>query len=115
VGEVYARARQLADELKRPRELLFALLGQWSFHAIRADHKRARQLAGEMRDWSKIQGDVRARLLSCHAGGYTSIHLGEFAAARQNLEQGLALFDAADRHFYTDVLAYDPLVALLVH
>jgi tetratricopeptide (TPR) repeat protein len=75
---------------------------------------RARQLAVEMRDWSETRGDVGARLLSRHAHGYTCMHLGEFAVALENMEQGLALFDPADRPFYAGVLAYDPLVAFLV-
>jgi tetratricopeptide (TPR) repeat protein len=119
VNDVYARARHLAEKLNRPRELLFALFGQWSYFTIRADFKRARQLAREMRDWSEVRSEVRsdfrARLLSCHASGYTCIHLGEFTVALADMEQGLALFDPADRQFYADVLAYDPLVALLVH
>src|SRR5262249_48145695 len=95
------------------RQLLSELYGQWVYHTIRAELKRARQLAVEMRDWSEIGGDIGARLVSRHACSYTSLHLGELKLALEDLEQGLALFDPADRRFYAEVLAYDPLVALL--
>jgi predicted ATPase len=39
--------------------------------------------------------------------------LGEFVVAREDLEQGLILFDPTDRLFYAEVLPYDPLIALL--
>jgi len=54
-------------------------------------------------------------VLSRSASGYTCLHLGAFTVAREDLEQGLALFDSADRLFYAEVLAYDQLVALLAH
>jgi predicted ATPase len=44
--------------------------------------------------------------------GCTHWYCGEFAEARADLEQSLALFDPGRRPFYA-VLSYDPLVALL--
>jgi tetratricopeptide (TPR) repeat protein len=114
VGEAYARARQLAVTLNRPRELLFPLSGQWAYHTIRAELNRARQLAAEMRSLGADTGDVAAQLLSRWASAYTSLHLGEFAVAREDVEQGLALFDPADRSFYAEVHSADPVVTLLV-
>ena len=49
----------------------------------------------------------------CQASNYTCLMLGEFTVAREDLERGLVLFDPADRLFYAEVLAYDPLVMLL--
>jgi class 3 adenylate cyclase/tetratricopeptide (TPR) repeat protein len=112
-GDAYNQARQLALALNRPRALLVALYGQWVHQVNCADLNRARQLVTEMKDLGKDSGDVAARMLSHQASNYTGMMLGEFTVARENVEQGLPLFDPADRLFYAEALAYDPLVALL--
>jgi predicted ATPase len=113
VGEAYARTGQLAKVLNRPRELLFALYGQWVYYIIRADLDRARQLAAEMHGLDI--GHVAARVLSRGASGFTCLHLAEYAVARDDLEEALALFDPADRPIYAELLIEDQLVALLAH
>jgi tetratricopeptide (TPR) repeat protein len=113
IGDAYDRARQLAVTLNRQRALLVALYGQWAYHVNRPDLDRARRLAAEMRELGEDSGDDVARMLSCQASNYTCLALGEFDAAREDLAQGLVFFDSADRGFYAEVLARDPLVALL--
>jgi class 3 adenylate cyclase/tetratricopeptide (TPR) repeat protein len=113
VSEAYARARELAATLNRPRAHLSALYGQWTYHVNRLDLHHARQLAAEMRRLGEESGDVAARMLSRQASNYMCLLLGDFTVARDDLEQGLVLFDPADRPFYAEVLTYDPLVALL--
>src|SRR5262249_51678031 len=107
--------RQLWLALNRPRALLFALYGQWIYHACRADLERARQLTAEVRDLGEVGGDVATRMIGYHAGGFTYLLLGEFAAARTCLEEGLARYDRAYERFYTELLPYDLLVGFLVH
>jgi tetratricopeptide (TPR) repeat protein len=115
MGEAYARARQLAATLNRPRELLFALQGEFQYHVSRADLNRARQLGAEMRDKGESAGDVPTRVLGYDASAYTCYYLGEFTAARAHVEKGLAIYDPAHRPFYAELLANDMLVQLLVH
>jgi predicted ATPase len=66
-----------------------------------------------MRRLAEDSGDVVARMLSHQASNFTCLQLGEFTLALEDLAQGLSLFDPADRPFYSEVLAYDPLAALL--
>jgi tetratricopeptide (TPR) repeat protein len=113
-AEAYLRARGLAITLKRPRELLFPLCGQWTYYTAGADLRRARQLAAEIGRLGEDTGDIAAQLLSRWASSYTSLQQGEFAVALDEAEQGLALFDPADRPFYAEVHAFDPLVCLLL-
>jgi predicted ATPase len=113
LGEVHSRAREIASTLNRPRALLVALYGQWAHHVNCADLKRARRLSAEMRALGEETGDGATRMLSRRASNFTCLTLGEFTVAREDLEQGLALFDPADRLFYAEVLPYDPLVILL--
>ena len=112
-GEAYARARELAVALNRPRRLLFVLWGQWSVDAFRADHARARRLAAEMASLGEASGDVATRVMGYSASTFTSNSLGEFAAARAYAENGLALYDPVDRAFYAEFLPIDMLVTLL--
>jgi predicted ATPase len=113
VGDAYARARQLCDELDRPHKLLPILYGQWIHQAMRADLERAQRLAGEMRQLGDIQDDTVARVMGCWSSGFTSLHLGDFAAARAHLERGLALFDPIQRPQYSELTPIDALVFLL--
>jgi predicted ATPase len=115
VGEAYARARQLSVALNRPRPLLFALWGQFTYHWARAELKRARQLADELGDLGEDSGDVPTRVMGCDANGWASFHLGEFTAGRAYLERGLALYDPAHRASYAELMSHDMLVQLLLH
>jgi hypothetical protein len=115
MGDAYVRARQLAATLNRSRELLFALQGEFQYHVSRADLSRARQLSAEMRDLGESSGDVPTRVLGYDASAYTCYYLGEFTAAQAYVEQGLALYDPGHRLVYSELLANDMLVQLLVH
>ena len=113
IGDAYNRARQLAVTLNRPRALLVVLYGEWAHQVNRPDLNRARHLSAEMRRLAEDSGDVAARMLSRQASNYMCLQLGEFTLALEDLVEGLSLFDPADRPFYSEVLAYDPLAALL--
>jgi class 3 adenylate cyclase/predicted ATPase len=113
VGDAYARARQLCDELDRPHKLLPILYGQWIHQAMRADLDRAQRIAGEMRQLGDVQDDSVARVMGCWSSGFTCLHLGDFAVARAHLERGLALFDPIQRPQYAELTPIDALVFLL--
>jgi predicted ATPase len=115
-GDAYARARELALALNRPRALLFALWGQWGYTIFaRADLKRALQLAAELRELGDTTGDVPMQVLGCDAEGLTCFNLGEFTASWQYLEKALALYDPAHQAFYSELLSNDALVQLRLH
>jgi class 3 adenylate cyclase/tetratricopeptide (TPR) repeat protein len=115
LDEVHARARELALTLNRPRALLFALWGQWTDHWARADLRRARRLAAELRELGDTTGNVPMQVLGCDAEGLTCFNLGELTAGRQYLEKALALYDPAHRAFYSELLPNDALVQLRLH
>jgi class 3 adenylate cyclase len=115
LAEVHSRARELASTLRRPRALLFALWGQFTDHWARADMKGARRLGAELRALGDTTGDVPMQVLGCDAGGTACFHLGEFTAGWAYLEEGLALYDPADRPSYSEVLSHDARVFLRIH
>jgi tetratricopeptide (TPR) repeat protein len=112
LGEVHSRARQLAKALNRPRELLFALWGQFMDHWATADLKQARRFAAELRELGDTAGDVLTQVMGCHAGEMTCFGLGEFTEGRAYLEKGLALYDPAHPPSYSELMSTDARVRL---
>ena len=112
-GEAYARARQLCEQLERPAQLLPVLFGQWMHYLLRAELILARRSAAELQQLGKAQDDTSLKFVACRWGGVTDLYLGEFTAARAELEHGLALFDPVQRPFYAALEVYDAHVAIL--
>jgi hypothetical protein len=81
--------------LHRPRALLPALAGQFHDHWARADLKRARRLAVDLRKLGDTAGDVTVKVIGSGSVGMTCFRLGEFTAGRAYLEKALALYDPA--------------------
>ena len=112
-GEAYSRARQLCDELKRPRKLLPILYGQWVNSFVAADLDRAEQFATEILNLGELADDVITRVVGYRVTGGTSVFRGDFPIARACLEQGLNLYDPSQRVQYKGLTSVDTHVALL--
>jgi class 3 adenylate cyclase/tetratricopeptide (TPR) repeat protein len=115
LGEAYARARELASTLNRPRAVLSALYGQCTYHAYRGDLTRARQLAAEVRNLGESAGDAATQIIAHIVSGFIYLEQGDFTAARAHYEAGLAQYDPAYRPFFNELLSYDLLSLVLVH
>ena len=112
-GEAYSRARQLCDELKRPRKLLPILYGQWVNSFVAADLDRAEQFATEILNLGELADDVITRVVGYRVTGGTSLFRGDFPIARACLEQGLKLYDPSQRDQYRGLTSVHTHVALL--
>jgi class 3 adenylate cyclase/predicted ATPase len=115
VTEVLSRAQELCEKLDRPREIVAVLWGQFVQHLIRGELATARQKAEQMRRLGEAKDDRSTLLMGCRSCGVSRYHLGEFAAAASDLEQGISLFEPAKRPFYAAAQLYDTHVALLVY
>jgi len=110
VSQIYARARELCEQLKCAHRLLPILYGQWAYHSV-ADLIKAHKFAAEIRNFSEAQDNTIGRVMSCRPSGLTHLMLGDFAVARASLEQGLSLYDAAEQSSYSSIYATtDPLI-----
>jgi class 3 adenylate cyclase/predicted ATPase len=107
LAAVHARARELAVTMDRPRALLFGLWGQFSDHCARADLKRARGLAAELRGLGETAGDTLIQVMGNHAQGVACFSLGEFNTAQAYIEKSLLLYDAAYHPSYSQLLSHD--------
>jgi hypothetical protein len=84
---------------------MFALWGQFMDHWARADMRRARRLAAELRELGETAGDVLTQVMGCHASELTCFCLGEFTAGRAYMEKGLALYDPAHPPSYSELMS----------
>jgi class 3 adenylate cyclase/tetratricopeptide (TPR) repeat protein len=112
-GEAYSRARQLCDQLRRPRKLVPILYGQWVNCFVGLESKRAEQFAAEMLKLGEVGDDTITRVVAYRVSGATNLFLGDFRAARAYLEQGLELYDPAQWAIYAELTSVDTRVALL--
>ena len=111
VGETYARARVLAEQLGQPDYPL--LYGQWVFHLVRAEHELALSSAEQIVQIGQTRNDLAAQLLGQQASGTSYFFLGNFFAARTVFEQCGDLRDPAHRSIYKALTPIDPYLVML--
>ena len=112
-GEAYARARTLCEQLNKPAQLGPVLFGIWIHHLMRGKLEASRQDAIMWQRLAEDQKDLRLRVMGYRIRGQSEFLLGDLAAARANLEQGLALFKPADRPYYATLTPQDGRVLML--
>jgi predicted ATPase len=93
VGQVYARACELCQQVGDTTQLFKALWGLRSFSFVRGEYQRARELEEQcLRLAQRVQDP--ALLLGAHrALGATLLMCGELTPAQAHFEQGIALYD----------------------
>jgi tetratricopeptide (TPR) repeat protein len=119
VGETYARARLLAEQLDLSDYLCPLLQGQCTFHLLRSEQKLALSLARQIEEIGKARNDASVLLTGRLDQGVIYFYSGEFVTARDVLEQCYARDDPADRTAIRAASAnmspVDPYVAMLVY
>jgi predicted ATPase len=113
VGRVYARARELCQQVGETPELVPVLWGFWEFYELRAEYRTAFELAEQLLALAERVQD-RALLLIAHdVMGDTSFWVGEFPAAREHLEDGARLYDVEHHRSHAFLHGYDSGLACL--
>ena len=97
VAETPVRARMLAEQLHRPDYLVPLMVGQWTFHQVRAEHKLALSISARIREIGEAQNDSRVQSLGHMLQGIIRFLLGDFVSARALLERCMGLADPAHR------------------
>ena len=115
VEAVYSRAWEICQgECDKP-ELFPALWGLWSFYLARADWPRTRDLGNRFLALAEREQDEDL-LMEAHRGlGATFMHLGQFGAALDHAEQGIALYDPRQHHEHAFLFGHDPGVVSLLY
>ena len=97
VRQAYGRARELGQQVGETRQHFQALWGSWRIHVVQSDHEAGRDLAKQCLSLAEQSGDDALRLEAHFALGGSLVLMGEFAAARQQLDEAVPLYDI-DRH-----------------
>jgi predicted ATPase len=93
VEQTYARARALCARVGDTPQRFQTLRGLWGFYHNRGALPTARELGEQLYRLAQCEA-APTHLLEAHAAlGNTLFFLGEYAAARTHLEQGIALTD----------------------
>jgi predicted ATPase len=94
VAQAYTRARALCQQVGETPQLFTTLRGLCRFYHNRGALQTARELGEQLLRLAQSM-DTPTLLLEAHdALGTTLVFLGEYAAARRHLEQGIALTDS---------------------
>jgi predicted ATPase len=112
-GRANIRARELCELIGATDQLLPVLYGQWAFHAVRAEHCAARDVAEELLRRAQQHQDDAAILVAHRILGISAFWRGEAKAAREHLEHALALNDPVRHHALALLYVQDPRVAAL--
>jgi predicted ATPase len=113
VGQVYARAQELCQQVGETPQIVPTLYGLYYFHLIRAEFHRARELAEQLLRVAQHHQDQSVLLLAHLALSVPPFHLGELTLCRTHLEQGMALYDAQQHHALAFRYGIDPGVFFL--
>jgi class 3 adenylate cyclase/predicted ATPase len=92
-GQVFARARELWEQLGSPSEFLQVPHGQSRYHATRGEYELALRLDAELLSLSRQRNDSGGLVLGHLSSGANLRIVGRFALSRWHLEQVLALYD----------------------
>jgi predicted ATPase len=107
----YARARMLCEQMPDAPPLFPVLWGLWLIYKVRSELAKARELAERLLRLAQDAQDP-IQLLQVHqALAVTSLCLGEPAATREHMEQGLALYDPKRQQGHTFLYGLDPGVS----
>jgi TOMM system kinase/cyclase fusion protein len=116
VEQVYARARELCQQVGETPQLFPVLWGLWRLYHSRGEYQRARALGEQLLSLAQQLHDAALLLEAHHALWATLFHTGEFASTRAHLEQGRALYDPHQHRSHALFYGgHDPGVCCLSH
>jgi hypothetical protein len=98
VGDAYARARKLWEELGSPSEFLRIPFGQSRYLASSGELDLAQRLDENLLRLSRRRNDSAGLVLSYNSTGRNLMLAGRFALSRSHLEEVLALYDPTSHH-----------------
>jgi class 3 adenylate cyclase/predicted ATPase len=111
VTKVYSRARELCQQEGETSQLFSVLWGLWLSSCLRAEYRTVRELGEQLLSLAPGMHDLAP--LAHYALGGSFLFLGELAPAREQYEQGFALYDPHQHRSYGFRYGQDPGVVCL--
>jgi predicted ATPase len=115
VEHTYIQARVLCQRLGETPELAPVLLGLWRFYIARPQLHTARDIGDTLLRQAQRTHDPALAVIADYALGNTWFYLGALSAARQHLEEGIALYTPDQRRALVSRIGHDPGVACRVN
>jgi class 3 adenylate cyclase/tetratricopeptide (TPR) repeat protein len=97
VEQAYTRARELCQQVDETPELAPVLFGLWRFYVVQAQLHTARELGETLLRLAQHADDPALTVITHFALGVTWLWRGTLPAARQHLEEGIALYTPDQR------------------
>src|SRR5262249_27825201 len=113
VEKAYTRAQELCQQLGDLPHLFPTLYWLVAFYLVRGDLRTAHKLSEQLLRLAHDTSDSALLVLAHRASGCTLLFLGEFAAAREHFELGLALYDPQQHRSLRVLYGRDPKEACL--
>ena len=95
VARTYARAWELCAQVGDTAQLLPVLRGLGRFYVVRGEFQTARDVGTRLLTIAEATRETVPLLAAHNALGIVSFYAGEFEAALDHLERGIALYDSA--------------------
>jgi predicted ATPase len=108
VEHLYARARELCQQLGETLPLFPVLYGLVAFYAVRARTQTANEVAEQLFRLARKEQDPNLLLVAYEAQAQTLYLAGDCALARQRVEQGIALYDPQKHRSLAFLYGEDP-------
>ena len=115
VGEAFALASTLAEQLDRPDYLVPLHYGQWAYHLVRSEHRLALPSAERIEQIGKARSNAAALLHGRLYRGIVHFFLGELDIARTLFEQCHDLGEPAHRKASLAITAEDGYSIMLAY
>ncbi|MBK8249810.1 MAG: AAA family ATPase [Gemmatimonadetes bacterium] len=93
VERACVRARELCEQTRNYEGLFNALWGLWTVRLVRGEHEKALEVAKRVLEMAQASEVPILNVAARHATGFSYYYLGEYALARQQGEEAIALFD----------------------
>jgi predicted ATPase len=113
VERAYVRARELCGQVEDAPQLFRALLGLYRFYGGRMERQTAREIVEQLYKLAQRVQDPDLLLQAHMARGSILCLLGELVAARDHLEQAIALYDPQHHRSHAFRYSLDPGVTSL--
>ena len=110
---IYARAHVLCEHMQEAPRLFPVLWGLWMYYEVRGEPGKSRELAERLFTLAQRAQDPAQLLQARQALAITSLCLGDPAATREHMEQGVALYDPKRHSSHTYLYGQDPGVGCL--
>jgi predicted ATPase len=115
VEGVYARARELSQQVGQSPQFFRVLWGQWIHYASRAEWATAHELGDQCLQLGQSAGDPTLLIEAHHALGVSWTCEGEFVKALEHLDQTIALYDQGQHASLAFSYGQDPAAMCHLH